>query len=100
MALTEDLKSIALEYGEQVYNEIYLSIEDPAKKIEGETLRIYEELQDWGLLSKYPLKEQPSHELYVTVIAMQKYRHLKWSKAHPPRPKPSKWDIVTGRARH
>lgn len=96
--MAEDLKKIALEFGEQVYNDIYVSMEDPEKKVTGETLKIYEELKDWGLLSKYPFREASSHEFYVIIIAMQKYRHLKWNKAHPSAPKPSKWDIVTGRA--
>ena len=99
MPLNDELKRIAMEYGEKIYNEIFVAMEDPTKQLEGETLKIYEELQDWGLLDKYPLREQVSHEVYVTMIAMQKYRHLRWQKAHPPRPKPTKWEIVTGRAK-
>ena len=90
MALNEELKRIAIEYGEKVFNEIYVAMEDPTKKLDGETLKVYEELKDWGLLGTYDLKAPESHELYVTMIAMQKYRHLRWQKAHPPRPKPSK----------
>lgn len=99
MALNDELKRIALQYGEDVYNKIYLSTEDLSQKIDGEVLDIYEEFRDWGLLDKYPIKESASHEFYVTIIAMQKYRHLRWQKAHPARQKPSKWEIVTGGAR-
>ena len=96
MALDEDMKKLAIEYGEQIFNEIYVSQHDPQKKIEGETLKIYNELEDWGWLNDVPIDDPRANDIYIKMIAMQKYRHLRWRKAHPPKKKLSKWEIVTG----
>ena len=97
MALDEELKKLAKDFAEDIFNRIYVASQDVSQKIDGEALIIYQELKDWGWFSEVSIDDPRAHELYTRVIAMTKYRHLKWKKAHRPKPKPSKWEVVTGR---
>ena len=78
MGLNDELKRVAMDYGEKIYNEIFMSLEDPTKKIEGDAIKIYQELLDWGWTGEFPLNHQQAHDVYVRLIAMTKYRKLKW----------------------
>ena len=63
----------------------------------GEVLKAYETFSDWGLLDSYPIDNEDGDHLrmYITILAMIRYRHLEWKEKVPER-KLSKWEIVNG----
>lgn len=94
------LRVNAMEYGASIVDSIITAFKDPAQPLTGEALRIYQELKDWGWLDDAPIMEHEHQMMYRKMIAMEKYRQLKWQRDHPPREKPSsKWEVVMGKAR-
>jgi len=104
--IDEGLKSLAVDWAEKVVNSIESTLHDPttAKELDLETLRIYRELEAWSWFNLMPIdvnedspdKRGSNAEIYIHMLAMDKYHQLKWNKDHPTPHKPSKWEIVTG----
>jgi hypothetical protein len=102
----EGLKRLSMDWAEKVINNIESAIHNPEKvaSLDTDTKYIYEELKAWSWFDKMPIDvndETPEQgidnaEFYIHMIAMDKYRKLKWDKDHPPKLRPSKWEIVTG----
>jgi len=104
MNIEDGLKNLAVDWAEKVINDIEAAINDPEKSLSLETVRIRKELEAWSLFDLMPIdvnKESPSErtsnaEIYIQMLAMDKYRQLKWDRDYPTKQKPSKWEIVTG----
>lgn len=95
------LRVKAMEHGTSIVDAIVTAFKDPAKPLTGEALRVYQELKEWGWLDDYPIQENSHQMMYRKMLAMEKFRQLKWQRDHPPREKPrSKWEVVMGKARH
>ena len=101
MALDDELKQLSIDWAEKIINVLEKAITDPTVDLDKEAKKVYKQLSAWGWFNKMPLsspedeqEECPSNaEVYITMLAMEKYRQLKWDKDHP---KPSKWERVTG----
>jgi len=101
MALDDELKQLSLDWAEKTINKLESCFSDPTVDLTKEQKKVYKALDAWGWFSKMPLHTEeeaqeisPSNaETYVLMLAMEKYRQLKWEKEHP---KPSKWERVTG----
>ncbi len=100
MALNEEFKKQALKFAEKIYNSIDAASKDPSVVISGEALKIYEDLRDWRWFDGSLVEEEKLHKAIISLIAMQQYKHLRWKKEHPVKKvdKPTKWEIVTGKA--
>ncbi len=96
--LNKDLKNIALGWAEKIVQDMYAATHDPSYKIDGDTLQLYKELTEWGWFDMCPFKNTKGEEITIIMLAIRKYGKLKWQKGHPPKKKPSKWEIVTGKA--
>ena len=103
MKLDQELKKLAEDWSEKVFTDLALALHDPAIGLKGDALTIYNELKAWGWLQDLPIDDDEEnkfsidpHLFYQKMFAMNKYRQLKWAKDHPPKPKLSKWEIVTG----
>lgn len=93
------LRVKAMEHGEKVVSDIVSAFKDPSNPVIGETLKVYQELKEWGWLESCPIQEAANQIMYKKMIAMDKYRQLKWSRDHASSAKPkSKWEKVMGRA--
>lgn len=66
----QNYKIEAVEKAIQIYEEIKSACTRPDKSIEGDTLKIYRELADWGFFEKYSIADVANKWLYVTVLAM------------------------------
>lgn len=99
MELDTPLKMKAMDESVKVYEAIRTAFRHPAKRIEGEALRIFEELDAWQFLENFPIQDDKHRWFYITMLAMQQYRHLRWQKDHPVKSsqKRSKWEIVHGK---
>ena len=95
--LNSDLKKVAICWAEKVVQDIYTSFNNPEFRIDGENLQIYKELKEWRWFDICKLDDPKDEEITLTMLAMRKYGKLKWKKEHPPKNKPSKWEVVTGR---
>jgi len=103
--LDDELKKLAMDWAEKTVNEIEIAFEDPSIAVKGETCKICEELKAWGWFERRPLgiaknndnQEKDNTMIYIYMLAMERYKKLKHEKDHPPKPKLSKWEKVTGR---
>jgi len=101
MKLDNELKQLSLDWAEKTINALESAFSDPTVGLDKESKKIFRELQNWGWFSKVPLhtpgdeqEKCPSNaEIYILMLAMEKYRQLKWVRDHPT---PSKWERVTG----
>ena len=94
-ALDDELKKLALDWAEKVYNCMYRALSDPTVGMGEETTKIYKEFKDWGLFDLIGIDDVKAHEFYLRVIAIPKYRQLLYERTHPQK---SKWEVVTGKA--
>jgi hypothetical protein len=93
------LRVMAMEHGSSIVSAIVDAFKDPSKPLGGEALRVYNELKEWEWLEDAPIMKSEFQTMYRKMIAMEKYRQLKWQRDHPPRDKPrSKWETVMGKA--
>jgi len=103
MEFDTELKHLALEWAEKVYTNIYMALTEPTRAIDGIELKYYDEFKAWGFFDKFPLIEEDdeeknlAHELFIMILAMDRYRKLKHDKDNPPPKKLSKWEKVAGR---
>lgn len=96
--IDKSLQLVAADWAEQIVHNICLSI-NPQYKIEGESLEIYNNLKEWGWFDLHPITDDDKEESTRLLLTMNKYAKLKWAKDHPPKKKPSKWEIVAGKAK-
>lgn len=83
----------AIERATKIYEMINEASVRADKALTGESLKIYNELSEWGLQDNYPLMDSQYKFLYVTIIAMIILRDAEFSKKAD-RNKKSKWDII------
>ena len=98
MASDSDLKYQSMKRAVEIFEEIQLASKTPEKSISGEILKIYQELLEWEFLERYPIADEKNRWLYITMLSLQQYRHLKWKKDHPTKQseKKTKWQVVHG----
>jgi len=97
MPLDEELYKLAIDFAENIYKDIYLYQTGVKKELTEETSSYYTDIKNWGWFDQFNIEEEKAHNIYITIIAMTKYRHLRWKKAHPPKEKLSKWEKVVGK---
>lgn len=93
MEIDKELQSIATDWAEKIFNNIYTALNDPTVGMEDEVKKVYNDIKDWGLLDKVDINSSQAHEYYIPIIAMPKYKILLQHKLNPPK---SKWEVVTG----
>jgi len=91
------MKLNAIDHAVEFLNIMKNAKSDPTTRIEGEALSIYNELEEWGWLDKFPIEEEKNEWMYVHMLSMTQFRHMKWAKSHPVKKKKSKWEFVHGR---
>mgnify|MGYP005840436245 CR=1 FL=1 len=91
-----ELKMMAMDLAKQYVKEIIEAKQDPTLAVTGEVQKIYDEILDWNWLDVLPIENSENTGIYVRMIAMTQYRHMKYLKEHPPKPQRSKWEVVTG----
>tara|TARA_Y100000310_G_scaffold345691_1_gene468323 strand:- start:3625 stop:3933 length:309 start_codon:yes stop_codon:yes gene_type:complete len=94
--LDPELKPVAEDWAEKMYTDMARAQSDVSAKLEGEGLRIYNELKEWGWFELHPVGDDATETATRIHLATIKYGKLKWQKDHPPKEKKSKWEIVTG----
>lgn len=96
--IDKSIQSVASDWAEKIIHNMFLSV-NPEYKLEGEALEIYNNLKEWGWFDLHPLTVDEGEDSTRLLLTMNKYAKIKWAKDHPPRKKPSKWEMVTGKAR-
>jgi hypothetical protein len=98
METNSDLKCQAMKRAIEIYEEI-MAAKTPKNAVTGEVLKIYEEFEEWEFLDNFPMSEDKNRWLYIRMIALQQYRHMKWKRDHPSKQveKKSKWQVVHGK---
>jgi len=91
--MDKELKDLAIDWAEKIYNNIYLALTDPSAGMNPETVRIYNELKDWGWFDLVDIDGDKSHEIILKLLAMPRYKQLLDHKKNPPL---SKWQKVMG----
>ena len=101
MKLDDELRKLSFDWAEKTINLLEAALSDPTVDLTKEAKKVFRQFKAWGWFDKMPLhtpedetEKHPSNaEIYIMMLAMEKYRQLKWDKDHP---KPSKWERVTG----
>lgn len=90
----------AMKMGSDIVDGMRAAKTNPTVSIDGESLRVWKEFEEWGFLEKYPIEDENNKWLYQTIIAMTQYRHFRWKKENPVKQKRklTKWEYVMGRA--
>ena len=94
--LDKELKVLAEDWAEKVYMDICAAFSDPTLAVDSKEAKEYEVLKEWGWFDKCPIGDDNREEITRLHLAIVKYAKLKWEKDHPPKKKPSKWEVVTG----
>lgn len=94
MEFDKELEKTAYEWANNLCSEFYAGIVDPLNPLSSEALEIYAALKSFGFFQKY---DHDNNAEVVKALAFARYRDLSWQKKHPPKPKMSKWERVTGR---
>ena len=92
----KELQGVAECWAEKVYHHMCICVTEPTEKLTEEESRLYIELKYWGWFDMFPLNDDDAETATRKHLAMRQYSKLKWHKDHPPKPKKSKWEIVTG----
>jgi len=90
--MDKELQDQAIKWATEVYTKFKIAVENPGQPLENADLDLYRELTEWEWFNL-----NPSEEITIKHLAIRKYGKLKWAKDHPPKPKPSAWEMVTGR---
>ena len=94
MEMDKDLERESYKWANDVCSEIYSAQQNIGIGLSGETINLYNQLKWFGFFEMY----DPNNNLEtIRALALIKYRDLCWKKDHPPKPKMSKWERVTGR---
>ena len=94
-----DLKKVADDWAEKIYHHICVACTDPTVALSDEETQLYKELKEWGWFELCPLDNDGVEAITRMHLALGKYAKLKWQKEHPVKSKPSKWEVVMGKAR-
>lgn len=96
--MSDDLKKVSVDWAEKVLHDICIAKSDPTVSLEGDAKRVYKQLSEWDWFNLVDIDSEHGEEVTRTMLAIEKYKHLKWHKDHPPKKdKPTKWEIVTGK---
>lgn len=99
MANNEDIKKVAMDWAEGIIQDIITASHNPEFKLKDDSEREYQALKEWGWFDKNSLDTPKGEENTRLFLAIARYRHLKWHKEHPAKPKLSKWEVVAGKPR-
>jgi hypothetical protein len=94
--MDNELKKQAEDWAKKVINEIRVAINDPTIGLKDEAINVYKELKDWDWLTKFNISLIENDKVFIPLIAEPKYKTLLSNKLNPPKPKLSKWEVVTG----
>lgn len=83
----------AIERATKIYDLIIEASVRADKALTGESLRIYNEICEWGLQDNYPISDTQYKFLYVSFIAMTILRNDE-NLRKIDKTKKSKWDII------
>jgi hypothetical protein len=98
MDLDNEIKEQSTTFAKDLVDQLKKNALDPEiRALSDEEITIKEDLRSWGFFEKYPVIQEEWDDLYVSIIAMNKYKTLKYAKDHPPQPKKTKWEFVMGR---
>ena len=92
--LDQELKDLAVDWAEKIYNNMYRAINDPAQGMTPDTTRLYNMLCAWGWFDTINIDDENAHQILITLLAMPRYQQLIDNKKNPPL---SKWQRVSGR---
>lgn len=87
-------KMQAVDKAVAMYDQIREACVRPDKAIAGDTLKMYNELADWGFLDKYNIVDSENKFLYVTIIAMQLTKNNQKLSEKTSSEGKSKWQII------
>ena len=97
--MDKDMKKVAEGWAEKVLQDICKASMTPEYGLEGESLKVYRDMKEWGWLDDFPIDKEGSETVLMKLLSQQKYAKLKWQKDHPSKPKPSKWEKVMGKVK-
>jgi len=91
--LDQELKDLALDWAEKIYNNMYRALTDPVQGMTPDTVKLYNNLTAWGWFDILDIDDNKAHEILIKLLAMPRYKQLLSNKKNPPL---SKWQKVTG----
>lgn len=94
MELDKDLETEAYKWANEVCSQIYDAQMNIGKPLPEDVLTLYYQLKAFSFFETY---DPNNNAETIRALALIKYRDLLWHKAHPAKPKLSKWEIVTGK---
>ena len=96
MELDSQIRTQALQEASDIYEKITDAMKNPTISITGEAKTVYDEIIAWNMTDDFPFLE--NRGLYITMIAMTRYRHIRWAIEHPKKEKKkkTKWQHVYG----
>lgn len=89
-----ELEKQSLEWADSIIAQFKVG-QNPATPLQGDALELYRELDAWGFFKLAAFDS----EITRLLLAMRKYKAVKWLKDHPPKPKLTKWEMVAGRSK-
>jgi len=92
--LDQELKDLAIDWAEKIYNNMYRALTDPVQGMTPDTVKLYNDLRSWGWFDIVNIDDDDAHQILIKLIAMPRYRQLLEHKKNPPI---SKWQKVAGR---
>ena len=93
--LDKELKDLALDWAEKIYNSIYRAISDPTQGMTPDTVKTYNDLKEWGWFEIINIDDVQAHEILLKILAMHRYKQLLQNKINP---RKSKWETVVGKS--
>lgn len=100
MAINLDtgLRMQAMDFAKNIINDIIESSNKPNRTISGESLKVFEDLESWGIFDTHPITDSKNSSFYIFFVATNKYRQLNDLKENPEIEKKTKWEVVMGKA--
>ena len=95
VGLDKEIKDLAVDWAEKVYNSIYRALNDPTQGMPPDIVRIYGDLRSWGWFDIINIDDEKAHEILLKILAMSRYKQLLQNKINPPL---SKWERVVGKS--
>ena len=90
-------KSESINFANDILDQICKAYHNPEKSLSGEALKIWKELEEWDFPEEHPIDNKDSYAMYLRIIAMNRFKYLKWKEENPLINKSdlSKWEKVT-----
>lgn len=96
--IDNEIKEQSIIFAKDLVSQFKKTALDPnIRTLSDDEVKIKEELRSWGFFEKYPIETNEWDDIYISIIAMNRYKYLKHLKDNPPQPKPSKWEFVMGK---